>query len=123
MHPRSFFLFFMGSFFLSFVLPCHGRPRWVKTVHDVCGLACILGLTGPNNQVSLTKERSTRWNGDPPDCGNDFVNIYRSLELFPSISCFLLAIFLFGFDVRVELVRFFFNIFSSEYVNLCCVCM
>jgi hypothetical protein len=27
-------------------------PLWVKTVHHVCGLVCILGLTDPNNQVS-----------------------------------------------------------------------
>jgi len=34
---------------------------WVKTVHNVCGLMCILGLTGPNYQVSLTtKERSAQ---------------------------------------------------------------
>jgi len=29
-------------------------PQWVKIVHNVCGLPCILGLKGPNNQVSLT---------------------------------------------------------------------
>jgi len=37
-------------------------PQWVKTVHNVCGLACILRpLTRPNNQVSLTtKEHSAQ---------------------------------------------------------------
>jgi len=37
---------------------------WVRTVHNVCGLPCILGLTGPNNQVPLlvtSRERSTRY--------------------------------------------------------------
>jgi len=29
----------------------------VKSVYNVCGLACILGLTGSNNQVSLTTLR------------------------------------------------------------------
>ena len=28
--------------------------RWVKAVYNVCGLACIIGLTSPNSQVSLT---------------------------------------------------------------------
>jgi len=42
--------------------------RRVQTVHNICGLACILELTGSNNQVSLTiKERSlsAQWNGAP----------------------------------------------------------
>jgi len=40
--------------------------RWAKAVHNVSGLACILRLTGPNNQVSLTtKERSTQGMADP----------------------------------------------------------
>jgi len=42
----------------------NGRPAWVNTAYNVCGLACILGLTSPNNQVSLTtKERIARYNG------------------------------------------------------------
>jgi len=45
---------------------CRGIQR-VKIVHNVCGLACIFGLTSPNNQVSLnTKERSARYHGAPP---------------------------------------------------------
>jgi len=31
---------------------------WVKTVNNVCGLACMLGLTGPNDQVSLTTKET-----------------------------------------------------------------
>ena len=27
--------------------------KWVKTVHNVFWLACMLGLTSPDNQVSL----------------------------------------------------------------------
>jgi len=35
-----------------------GRPaESVKTVHNVCELACILGLTSSNNQVSLTNKK------------------------------------------------------------------
>jgi len=30
---------------------------WVKIVHNVCGLACILGITSPNNLVSLTTKK------------------------------------------------------------------
>ena len=45
---------------------CRGIQR-VKIVHNVCGWACIFGLTSPNNQVSInTKERSARYHGDPP---------------------------------------------------------
>jgi len=28
-------------------------PQWVKTVHNVCGLACILGMTGPTFSLSF----------------------------------------------------------------------
>ena len=39
-------------------------PLWVKTVHNVCGLACILGLAVPNNRVSVTTtEHSARCYG------------------------------------------------------------
>jgi len=62
-HPsqRSIFPFFSRSF-----QNCHGwgryRPRlgptrWVKTVYNICGLACLLGLTSPHKQVSLTTKR------------------------------------------------------------------
>ena len=35
-----------------------------QKLFNVCGLACIPGLTGSNNQVYLTTtERSSRWNG------------------------------------------------------------
>ena len=57
----------------------HGRPAGgslfrsvfgnnsTTTVYNVCGLPCILGLTNPNNQVSLTtKEHSARCNGASP---------------------------------------------------------
>ena len=40
------------------------NPQWVRTPYNVCGLACMLGLTGSNHQVSLraltTKECSTQ---------------------------------------------------------------
>ena len=42
-------------------------PQWVTTIHNVGGLACILGLRGPNNQVSLTtEERGARFKGASP---------------------------------------------------------
>jgi len=38
---------------------CEDDPQCVKTVQNACGLACILGLTSPKDQVSLTtKKRS-----------------------------------------------------------------
>ena len=44
--------------------PFMADPQWVTTV---CGLACILRLASPKNQVSLTiKECSARYNGAPP---------------------------------------------------------
>ena len=47
-------------------VPDHCRPKckadhWVKKVHNICGLACILGLTSLHNQVSLfTKKRGAQ---------------------------------------------------------------
>jgi len=41
-------------------------PLWIKTICNVCWLACILGLTNSNRQISLTsKERSTQWEWCP----------------------------------------------------------
>jgi len=38
-----------------------GKPAVSKMSLQFCGLACILGLTSPNNQVSLnTEERSAQ---------------------------------------------------------------
>ena len=44
--------------------PIMTDPQLVKIVQNVCRLACILGLKGPNNQVSLNiKEHSAQYNG------------------------------------------------------------
>ena len=32
-------------------------PEWVKTVNNICGLVCILGLASPYNQVLFTTEK------------------------------------------------------------------
>jgi len=42
-----------------------------KTAYNVCGLACILGLTSSTRQVFLTSEARSNdvvpdWNGVPP---------------------------------------------------------
>ena len=53
----------------SLIKPLAAARPWVTTFHNVCGLACILGHSDPNNhdQVSLSKkERSVRKNGAPP---------------------------------------------------------
>jgi len=34
--------------------PERGRPACVKNVYNNCGLACVLGLTSSNRQVSMT---------------------------------------------------------------------
>ena len=40
---------------------CRWTHKWVQTVCNVCGLACILGLINLNNEISLTStEHSTR---------------------------------------------------------------
>ena len=36
---------------------CKDDPQCVKTVENACGLVCILGLTNPKNQVSLTTKK------------------------------------------------------------------
>jgi len=38
-------------------MPTH---QWLKTVYNVCGLACILGLRSHNNQVFLTTRANKR---------------------------------------------------------------
>ena len=43
--------------------------KWIKTFHNVCGLACILGLTSPHNQVSLTTKEHSAQGMVPPQSG------------------------------------------------------
>jgi len=40
---------------------CTGGPAWVKTVYNVCGLACTLGRTSLNDQVTLTTQERSAW--------------------------------------------------------------
>jgi len=56
-------------------------PQWVKIVHNVCGLACILGLTSSHNQVYLTTKKRGAKRMAPTHSGK---KINKSLQCSPS---------------------------------------
>jgi len=60
----------------------------VKTFHNVCGLASILGQTSANNQVSLTiKERSARCHGAPTAAASEKFIAIDMLHKTPCKCC------------------------------------